>query len=147
MLNTTTEDLGSNTTTEELIDFTASPSSLSVDITPQNIPSYYDGWAYSSDDVHYKTFDNSDVRTEQFTTAGLKSIYVRGFRVIDGEEILADTFKKEDVNITSGFVVEIKTHADIISSTPAPFTIYYGCLLYTSPSPRDRTRSRMPSSA
>ena len=25
--------------------------------------------------------------------------------------------------------------------------ISYGCLLYTSPSPRDRTRSRMPSSA
>ena len=24
---------------------------------------------------------------------------------------------------------------------------YIGCLLYTSPSPRDRTRSRMPSSA
>ena len=28
--------------------------------------------------------------------------------------------------------------------TPA---MYLGCLLYTSPSPRDRTRSRMPSSA
>ena len=27
------------------------------------------------------------------------------------------------------------------------FYDYYGCLLYTSPSPRDRTRSRMPSSA
>ena len=26
-------------------------------------------------------------------------------------------------------------------------TAYYYCLLYTSPSPRDRTRSRMPSSA
>ena len=25
--------------------------------------------------------------------------------------------------------------------------MFYGCLLYTSPSPRDRTRSRMPSSA
>ena len=25
--------------------------------------------------------------------------------------------------------------------------VYIGCLLYTSPSPRDRTRSRMPSSA
>ena len=25
--------------------------------------------------------------------------------------------------------------------------LYYFCLLYTSPSPRDRTRSRMPSSA
>ena len=24
---------------------------------------------------------------------------------------------------------------------------FFGCLLYTSPSPRDRTRSRMPSSA
>ena len=30
-----------------------------------------------------------------------------------------------------------------LDSTPK----YYGCLLYTSPSPRDRTRSRMPSSA
>ena len=27
------------------------------------------------------------------------------------------------------------------------FDHYYDCLLYTSPSPRDRTRSRMPSSA
>ena len=26
-------------------------------------------------------------------------------------------------------------------------SLYFGCLLYTSPSPRDRTRSRMPSSA
>ena len=25
--------------------------------------------------------------------------------------------------------------------------VFYSCLLYTSPSPRDRTRSRMPSSA
>jgi len=25
--------------------------------------------------------------------------------------------------------------------------VVYGCLLYTSPSPRDRTRARMPSSA
>ena len=25
--------------------------------------------------------------------------------------------------------------------------LYYGCLLYTSPSPRDRQKSRMPSSA
>src|SRR5664280_1424091 len=29
----------------------------------------------------------------------------------------------------------------------AQSTLNYGCLLYTSPSPRDRTRSRMPSSA
>ena len=30
---------------------------------------------------------------------------------------------------------------------PTDFAIYDLCLLYTSPSPRDRTRSRMPSSA
>ena len=29
----------------------------------------------------------------------------------------------------------------------APATVRWDCLLYTSPSPRDRTRSRMPSSA
>ena len=27
------------------------------------------------------------------------------------------------------------------------YAMYYGCLLYTSPSPRDRQKSRMPSSA
>ena len=31
---------------------------------------------------------------------------------------------------------------DLVVGAPS-----YGCLLYTSPSPRDRTRSRMPSSA
>ena len=35
----------------------------------------------------------------------------------------------------------VKTHADIGATHDAL------CLLYTSPSPRDRTRSRMPSSA
>lgn len=124
----TTKNLGLKTTTEELVDFATSPSDLSIGITPQNIPSYYDGWAYSVDNVFYKTSYDSNLVTEQFATAGLKSIYVRGFRVIDDEEILTNTFKKEDINITSGsgFVVDIKTHADIISSTPAPFTIYYG---------------------
>ena len=48
-------------------------------------------------------------------------------------------------------------HAEILAITAAAntldnwslneCTIYVTCLLYTSPSPRDRTRSRMPSSA
>ena len=33
------------------------------------------------------------------------------------------------------------------TKSPPPFYNYATCLLYTSPSPRDRTRSRMPSSA
>ena len=34
-----------------------------------------------------------------------------------------------------------------LHSDPHRFALLYCCLLYTSPSPRDRTRSRMPSSA
>src|SRR5664280_524696 len=37
----------------------------------------------------------------------------------------------------------VKKHDERIGFT----TVYRTCLLYTSPSPRDRTRSRMPSSA
>ena len=36
---------------------------------------------------------------------------------------------------------------DEIDVAPSPIRHYVSCLLYTSPSPRDRTRSRMPSSA
>ena len=36
---------------------------------------------------------------------------------------------------------------DIQSGKAKVALLTYGCLLYTSPSPRDRTRSRMPSSA
>ena len=38
-------------------------------------------------------------------------------------------------------------NATINISNPQAGSYYNGCLLYTSPSPRDRTRSRMPSSA
>ena len=34
-----------------------------------------------------------------------------------------------------------------VESDPSEIRPSYSCLLYTSPSPRDRTRSRMPSSA
>ena len=37
--------------------------------------------------------------------------------------------------------------ADVTKTKGREFQERYGCLLYTSPSPRDRTRSRMPSSA
>ena len=35
----------------------------------------------------------------------------------------------------------------VLGQTPRDVAISYFCLLYTSPRPRDRTRSRMPSSA
>ena len=43
----------------------------------------------------------------------------------------------------------MKFHGKRVSilSDPSMITMLSNCLLYTSPSPRDRTRSRMPSSA
>ena len=47
-----------------------------------------------------------------------------------------------DIRYESGSHVRSLTH-DLLK----PITYIISCLLYTSPSPRDRTRSRMPSSA
>eukprot|EP00656_Telonema_subtile_P038200 TRINITY_DN4284_c0_g1_i5.p1 TRINITY_DN4284_c0_g1~~TRINITY_DN4284_c0_g1_i5.p1 ORF type:complete len:102 (+),score=31.40 TRINITY_DN4284_c0_g1_i5:115-420(+) len=43
--------------------------------------------------------------------------------------------------------VKIKKNADKVKFKIRCSRYLYTCLLYTSPSPRDRTRSRMPSSA
>ena len=40
-----------------------------------------------------------------------------------------------------------KTYCDELKGKVASYGLEISCLLYTSPSPRDRTRSRMPSSA
>ena len=42
---------------------------------------------------------------------------------------------------------DIKETSIMVSDTEHNDQIIESCLLYTSPSPRDRTRSRMPSSA
>ena len=53
-----------------------------------------------------------------------------------------DTFRKVPANMPKQEELETFLFQPIVD-TPDP----YDCLLYTSPSPRDRTRSRMPSSA
>ena len=51
------------------------------------------------------------------------------------------------------YIADNLKHTDLIEilaaypKTPINILISQACLLYTSPSPRDRTRSRMPSSA
>ena len=54
----------------------------------------------------------------------------------------------EAMYLTSSFVFDSAAQAAARFSGSEPGNIYARfCLLYTSPSPRDRTRSRMPSSA
>ena len=71
----------------------------------------------------------------------------------DGDEIevnLAGTFANDRF-----IVIKNKTKDPVISAAPHPdfdyekktFRKSKGCLLYTSPSPRDKRQSRMPSSA
>ena len=64
----------------------------------------------------------------------------------------ADMLSRQGVQVTvcdARFCKPLDT--DMVRSALLPhllvFTVSCACLLYTSPSPRDRTRSRMPSSA
>ena len=66
---------------------------------------------------------------------------------MEPEQLLAQLVKalgrridQLSLSVTSGGVDNMETYKYIIGQINA-------CLLYTSPSPRDRTRSRMPSSA
>ena len=70
-----------------------------------------------------------------------------------GEGIVGEYFEKDGlslwVNVMDGapgarFILNEQSKLESINALNKRFTV---CLLYTSPSPRDRTRSRMPSSA
>ena len=62
----------------------------------------------------------------------------------------SDGYKRQPVVATdAGGIPEIVRHGDtgLLVDTGNAGQVAQACLLYTSPSPRDRTRSRMPSSA
>ena len=74
-----------------------------------------------------------------------KAIIFRGFKVTTYSpliEVALDAVVEELRHARSALFI---TGAGISADSGLP--TYRGCLLYTSPSPRDRTRSRMPSSA
>ena len=55
--------------------------------------------------------------------------------------------KRFEVLSDNGNAVVVLDSHILELEVPLKEELHYGCLLYTSPSPRDRTRSRMPSSA
>ena len=56
---------------------------------------------------------------------------------------------KDILDAAQKLSISVKSHSSSISAEEAKKikNLINNCLLYTSPSPRDRTRSRMPSSA
>ena len=53
----------------------------------------------------------------------------------------------QDINDLNSPYVNFSAEVESFDGEVEGVTLHYSCLLYTSPSPRDRTRSRMPSSA
>ena len=60
---------------------------------------------------------------------------------------LRSAFDKVNDNFTELYSDDAGDVGSITATAPIARDQATGCLLYTSPSPRDRTRSRMPSSA
>ena len=81
---------------------------------------------------------NPDLKLRVFVSGGGCSGFQYGFTF--DEEVNEDdtTFEKNGVAL----LVDPMSYQYLVGAE-----IDYTCLLYTSPSPRDRTRSRMPSSA
>ena len=66
-------------------------------------------------------------------------------KITPAYQIRQEIARKLNVNYET--VVLIKGATEVDDSNPDESGPFHYCLLYTSPSPRDRTRSRMPSSA
>ena len=76
---------------------------------------------------------------------------------LDRSSAASDVYKRQDKEAAVNAYLDAKDYQDrvqragvtleIPDSYATDFKQVKGCLLYTSPSPRDRTRSRMPSSA
>ena len=81
---------------------------------------------------------------------------LEGVRVLDLSRVLAGPYTAKLLMDLGATVLRVEAPwGDDTRGWGPPFTeieneqvaAYWTCLLYTSPSPRDRTRSRMPSSA
>jgi len=95
-------------------------------------------------------------KLHEFEQKGYFAFFRELYRVMD---TIIVNYSKEDVRLLADNVVTILdtvknlTQPDMLKAMNNAVNIYKNlgtddiCLLYTSPSPRDRTRSRMPSSA
>ena len=99
----------------------------------------------------YKTLDGRSVAPMEFLTARDAREFIKKYEGVEGFEVhgyerfVYQYIRREfsgdvdyDINQMKIFALDIEVQCE---------NGFPDCLLYTSPSPRDRTRSRMPSSA
>ena len=109
-----------------------------------------ESFALQIDGETVQTFENIGTNFSSFNFEATGNITADQIRVV----FLNDVFDAEN-GIFSDLVVDDIVVGGVQFETEAPNVFSTGtfrvedgvCLLYTSPSPRDRTRSRMPSSA
>ena len=91
------------------------------------------------------TVTSAQEGTTAATHANGAAVTVLGAKVTAQDTLLVDTNNSTtDIRVTQGGIIfKARDYAKINNE----FVLLSACLLYTSPSPRDRTRSRMPSSA
>ena len=128
------------------------------DISPQQAREFVASWPiYSRDRENPLWMDNDSLRALQENrlrrqlelVAAVSPYYRELFKRekidVDGIRTLRDL---ERIPVTSKECYLTNPLAFLlVVDPPQPLDVTYDCLLYTSPSPRDRTRSRMPSSA
>ena len=83
-------------------------------------------------------FDSDVFRTQTEWIRGINSYLPRSIRIVWSKEV--------DNSFHARFSAKNRSYLFKILNSNTPSALW-SCLLYTSPSPRDRTRSRMPSSA
>ena len=94
------------------------------------------------DILSYENEVTREIIEETWSARKVKKALARGFKVINklkDEKGIIRYGKNEVLSIGTNYYKKLYTKQQTQS--------YSDCLLYTSPSPRDRTRSRMPSSA
>ena len=79
--------------------------------------------------------------------------FVDGVTSTPSQDFDAYIYRLQELNGEGCKIADLQTAADGLCAEGGEFMeivkkmVFQGCLLYTSPSPRDRQKSRMPSSA
>ena len=99
-----------------------------------------------SGDLADKSQSTSQTIVEKPVTEFPKTLEEDGSVLLENGEATEQVEGSEEGKIVSKELIEI-VQEDLGPSPYADVPLDYNCLLYTSPSPRDATLSRMPSSA